>query len=709
MSTVARSSDAQELRGSRTNSVGRRSDLQGMRAVAVLAVFANHLFGWPRGGFVGVDVFFVLSGFFITGLLIRERTDTGRLSFADFYVRRVKRILPSATLVLVTTVVGSYILLPAVRAKETLVDSLNAALFVSNFRFGAVGADYFQQGQPPSPVQHYWSLSIEEQFYFVWPAVLMLLFALSRKHRRGGNNWVRKWGLFAAMALVVSSSFGWAMLLSNNDPNAAFFSTFTRVWELGVGALLAIGGPWLARIPSAMRPKLAYLGLAGVVISLFLIDPTAHFPAPWAALPVMSTALVVASFHGAEVRGMFLLTNPIARYFGDTSYTLYLWHWPVIILLASLIAPGPLYLCAALVVSLALTAVTYRYYEDPIRKSNWLLDIPRLETRRIPTLSRRGWTFTGALGAAIIVVTLLNIGYMEKIFTAQDLASAAGDDQKADLRSRPEKVDPCYGASAMVTRGCALRNPAVELQPSIDELANDGARGGPGCYFQEGKGQGVASCTYGYMGSDARRIALVGDSHAAQIMPALEPILDSNKWQLTTYIGTGCNLRLPRKGECPVDEIAETLLAEKYDLVLVTSVRKHGDAENYQRAWAPLAAAGTRIVALADNPAISEDAYACVTRFRVGSNGTGDCGTARSEALADPDPLIAAAALVSGTTLIDLTPYYCTDDRCPAVIGDVIVYRDTKGHLTSTYARTLAPAIEDGLRRALGERAPGAR
>ena len=139
MSAVAESSDAQKLRGSRTNSVGRRSDLQGMRAVAVLAVFANHLFSWPRGGFVGVDVFFVLSGFFITGLLIRERTDTGALSFADFYVRRVKRILPSAMLVLVTTVIGSYILLPAVRAKQTLVDSLYAALFVSNFRFEAVG------------------------------------------------------------------------------------------------------------------------------------------------------------------------------------------------------------------------------------------------------------------------------------------------------------------------------------------------------------------------------------------------------------------------------------------------------------------------------------------------------------------------------------------------------------------------------------------
>ncbi|WP_366847836.1 acyltransferase [Mycolicibacterium sp.] len=182
-----------------------------MRAVAVLAVFADHLFGWPSGGFVGVDIFFVLSGFFITGLLIRERTATGTISFQDFYVRRVKRILPSAVLVLVVTVILSYLLLPAIRARSTLLDSLYAALFVANFRFEALGADYFQQGQPPSPLQHYWSLSIEEQFYFVWPALLALLFILPRRgHRRGNTQAHQKW-LFAAMATVVSASFGWGL------------------------------------------------------------------------------------------------------------------------------------------------------------------------------------------------------------------------------------------------------------------------------------------------------------------------------------------------------------------------------------------------------------------------------------------------------------------------------------------------------------------
>jgi peptidoglycan/LPS O-acetylase OafA/YrhL len=329
---VDNQSDGATASGHRAIPGGRRPDLQGMRAVAVLAVFSNHLFNWPSGGFVGVDVFFVLSGFFITGLLIRKRTSTGKLSFRHFYIRRVKRIVPSAVLVLTATVIGSYLLFPAIRARETLVDALYASVFAANYHDVATGADYFQKGQPPSPLLHFWSLSIEEQFYFVWPASLVVIFGLTGRFW-SGNARGQQCGLFGATALVVVGSFLWALLLSADDPNRAYFSTFTRGWELGVGALVAIAGPWLARIPSAVRPGLAYGGLAGVVLSLLVIGSTVQFPAPWAVLPVLSTALVIASFHGVEVRSLFPLTNSAARYFGDTSYTLYLWHWPVSILL----------------------------------------------------------------------------------------------------------------------------------------------------------------------------------------------------------------------------------------------------------------------------------------------------------------------------------------------------------------------------------------
>lgn len=671
-----------------------RLDLQGMRAVAVLMVFANHLFDWPPGGFVGVDVFFVLSGFFITGLLVRERTTTGTVSFRNFYIRRIKRILPSALLVLAATVIGSYILFPAVRARDTLLDALYAALFVSNFRFEAVGADYFQQDQPPSPLQHYWSLSIEEQFYFVWPALLVALFLITRRFMHAGRPWVRQWSLFAAMAAVVAASFAWATHLSRSDPNVAYFSTFTRVWELGIGALLAIAAPWCARIPAVVRPALAYLGLAGVVSSLFVVDPGVQFPAPWAALPVVSTAVVVASFQGAEVRGMIPLTNPVARYLGDTSYTLYLWHWPVIILLFSIMPKGLLFDGIAIALALALTAVTYHFYENPIRKSDWLTE--ESSSRMKPS----AWAVVGGLTAASLVLTIAYIGYSEKISSAQEL-TAARNGTAPEFAPLSPKPDPCFGAPAMVNPGCALWTPSAPLMPGIDRFAKDNKGRQSGCFSEAG--EALKSCTYGYTGDDAVEIAVVGDSHAAAILPALWPVLTQNRWHLTTYVGAGCRFGFPRDPRCQEDKIAEALRNTPYDLIFTTNRNIQGRTpEGYIQAWSPLAEAGRRIAVLKDNPVDSEESIACLTRMKLGDDAFGDCGTPRSDAIPPSDAMVAAAQVVPGTQVIDLTKFYCTADRCPSVIGNVIVYQDAENaHLTSTFARTLAPALEDGLRRAL--------
>ncbi len=685
-----------------------------MRAVAVLVVFANHLFDWPPGGFVGVDVFFVLSGFFITGLLIRERTARRKISFESFYVRRVKRILPSALLVLTVTVIGSWLLFPAARAKQTIVDALYAALFASNFRFEAVGADYFQSAQPPSPLQHYWSLSIEEQFYFVWPALLALIFALTRELRRKGKERAGQWGLLAAMTIIVSASFAWAMYLSAADPNGAYFSSFTRVWELGVGALIAIAGPWLVSIPPRVRPALAYLGLAGVTASLFFISSAVQFPAPWAALPVLSTALVVSAFHGAEVHSMFLLTNPVARWFGDTSYTLYLWHWPILTLLLSVLPPGRLYYIVTIVIAVGLTAVTYRFYENPIRHSNWLLGASARRHRGRLTLSPTVWRLVGGVAAAATLVSILGIQYSDKISSARELAATSGGQQQfLDSTQAAPKSDPCFGAPAMVTPGCVLRNPNLPLQPSIDKFVNDTGSIFSRCYSEKNQ-ENLESCDLGYKGNDAKRIAIIGDSHAAALVPALEPVLEPNKWRLTTYVGATCYLATPTRTACDAHmaELGMELIAHPYDVVLVTNFPGGGvTPEDYQRAWAPIAAAGSRIVVVADNPATSADAMACLTRVGFGGDHTGECGTPRAQAFARPDPLVPAAKLVPGASLIDLSPFYCTADRCPSVIGNVIVYRDLKdngnSHITATFARTLAPAVQEGIQSALSARPTG--
>ncbi|MGE2715279.1 acyltransferase family protein [Mycolicibacterium litorale] len=692
-----------------------------MRAFAVLAVFADHMFGWPTGGFVGVDVFFVLSGFFITGLLLKERTATGSVSFRDFYSRRAKRILPSAVLVLVITVVASYVVFPIFRAKQALIDAFYAAVFAANFRFEALGADYFQKDQPPSPVQHYWSLSIEEQFYFVWPLLLVAIFAATRSRARRGNQYIRQWGIFIAMALIVAMSFGWALYLSNSDPNIAYFSTLTRIWELGVGALVAIAGPWIAKMPFSIRPVLAYLGLAGCVCSLLLISESVQFPAPWAALPVLSTALVVASFHGAEVRGVPLLTNPVARYFGDTSYTLYLWHWPVIILALAVVPRGPQFYCIAVTLALALTALTYFYFENPIRKSSWLSSDSRGTSNKWWTMGQSGWASVGTVLVLAIVLSILGSNYNAKLTDArEEIESASLIDKVGPLAPPPpltdtqlevsDRIQPltaplagasaCFGAPAILDANCALRDPSQPLKPSIETFTRD--LGAPSCWTDENSP--LKSCSYGYDGDDATSIALVGDSHASRILVALVPYLDSLKWRLTTYVGWGCVFKQP-PGKACTTAMAETrkqLADRRYDLIVTTASRKFGgNPKEYASAWQEFINAGSRIAVLADNPEVSEEALSCLTRPYFGSDQIGDCGTEEEVALAKPDPLVAAAGLVPNSYVIDLTQYYCAGGRCPAIIGDVIVYRDVGSHVTATYFATLAPALVDGLRRAL--------
>ncbi|MCZ4551800.1 acyltransferase family protein [Gordonia rubripertincta] len=705
MATIAeRASDQMHEKRSKTSST--RRDLQGMRAVAVLAVVIDHLFEWPGGGFVGVDVFFVLSGFFITGLLVRERSTTRSLSFQKFYTRRVRRIIPSATLVLAATVVASYILLPAIRAKETLIDALWAAVFASNWRFERVGTDYFQEGQPPSPLQHFWSLSIEEQFYFVWPILMVGLFAASRRYSRPGFTTARQLTLATAMGAICLISFGWAIFQSADAPTAAYFSTFTRVWELGVGALLAICAPTLSRIPDSIRPLLSYIGLLGVVLSFFMITTSSQFPGPWAALPVLSTALVIAAFQGGNVRAVPHLTNPVAQYIGNVSYTLYLWHWPVIVLLAAVVAEGTAFNVIAILVTIILTCATFHLFEDPIRRSSWLEkpDYRNRRNKRIPKLMPGTWGAIGLTAAVVVAGSALVIEHQDQISNS----SQANQQLIVTDPQQIEETPKCFGAAAMLTDGCPARNPANDLTPSIDNFADD-TQGAYSCYRKAG--EPLRSCTYGYEANDGKRLAIVGDSHAAMLLPALSPYLIENKLSLTTYVGNGCQWQVRTDGNCyseVMPEIQEALLREKYDLVIATGSRKYGgetvdDAvDAYLAAWRPVAATGTKILVVADNPSVSEESLACLTRVSIGGDNSGKCGSPRQDSLADQDPLPVAADLLPEARLLDLTDAYCTPEWCPTVVGDVIAYRDTAGHITATFAQTLSPQLIAGIRAALG-------
>ena len=332
-----------------------RRDVEGLRGVAVAAVVLFHA-GVPglSGGYVGVDVFFVISGFLITSLMLREVAETGRLSLVAFYCRRARRILPAASLVLVAVILAGYHWLGFLRGDTVATDATWAALFASNVRFAAQGVDYLASQGAPSPLQHFWSLAVEEQFYLVWPVALAVLVRFGRRFDPGRT--LPYW-----LGTAVGASLAWSVL---HTDTWSYFSPLTRAWELGAGALLALAAGRLHRIPYGLAAALGWLGVTVIVCAVLVFDDTTPFPGYAAAVPVLGALLVLAG------RGDALLGRGPLPWLGRLSYSLYLWHWPVLVIAQEAYGDAlPAYTRALLVLlSLALAATTYAVVENPIRR-----------------------------------------------------------------------------------------------------------------------------------------------------------------------------------------------------------------------------------------------------------------------------------------------------------------------------------------------------
>lgn len=684
-----------------------RKDIQGLRAFAVLAVVASHLIGSPSGGFIGVDVFFVISGFIITSQLLREHESSGRISIPGFYQRRVRRILPASLVAIAVTLAASFAFLPKGRATETLTDGIWALLFSGNWRFAVAGTDYFQEGQPPSPIQHFWSLGVEEQFYFVWPALMMLLFwIVAKRSSSTGGRLLVGW---AMLALIVVS-FAWAICETLTNPAWAYFSTFSRAWELGVGAIIAVMSPVLTRIPAAMRPVLAWLGLLGMVASLFVVNAASGFPAPGAALPVASTALVILAGTGGPVRFLWPLTNPVSGYLGDISYSLYLWHWPVIVLLVAFMPAGSLtYYVTAGALGLVLSVLSYHFIENRFRNT------PKKKRghRHRPFDAK-----AQALGIAMVSLSVLTVSVVgfallkatsPENAVAADLPASKAVPLPGAIATGPAKApSKCLGAGSLDPKNaCTPDNLGATLVPSIDNFARDNGDSFK-CWREQSKQ--LNSCTIGSTKPDATRMALIGDSHAASLLPAIQEFADTNNWKVDVYVGYGCQW-MEQRPEYDCYDVMQEIRAkvetgDPYAAVMTTAARgKTGTdvkyaARMFANAWQAAADRGTKVIAIADVPSVNAEALSCLSRvgFDVKKN---DCATSLSEANATADPLVQAASLVPGATVVDLAPQFCTGDRCPAVIGNAIVYRDSAAHITATYAKTLAPYLNEQLTAAL--------
>ncbi len=710
-----------------------RPDLEGLRAVAVVLVLLFHA-GVPGfgGGYVGVDVFFVLSGFLITGLLVRELQRTGTVSLVNFYARRARRLLPAAALALAVTVIASAWLLPPLLVPGVATDGIAAALYSANMRYALQATDYLQAELAPSPLLHFWSLGVEEQFYLFWPA--LLLFAAGRR-----SNAVRR--VAVVVVLVGAGSFALSMWLTQVAQPWAFFSLPARAWELALGAGLALVATRSLALPRVGAVVASSVGLAMIVAAGVVFDTGTPFPGSAALLPTVGAALVIgAGLRDSTVGPSRILGSGPFRWMGRISYSLYLWHWPILVLPAVAMEtalPLPTRIALALV-AILVAAASQRWVEEPIRHGRFVGLRPRRNlalagalTLVVATVSLGigAWSFLGQ-GPGLAVPALAagpgtdNILNLPVGIVPGGSPGVTGGSTSSGAGSTELGGSPGPGTAAAATPPVTIGGPLpANLRPTLLQARADLPRTyGDGCHL-DFSGIEPGTCVYGLPGGSPT-VVLFGDSHAAQWFPTLERLAIARGWRLVSLTKSACsaadttvwNSALNRAyTECDAwrERALARIATEHPDLVVMADSRGYTLAlpggpvasQDREQIWdaavaRTLARLGplTRAIALiGDTPKSSVDPPVCLSKHRDDSLA---CATPAADAIA-PVRLAAeraaaaaerAAAAAAGAVFVDPTPWVCPSDPCPVVIGRYLVYRDQQ-HLTATFAAALAGAL----------------
>ena len=692
---------------------GFRQDIQGLRALAVLLVILDHAKIGPfHGGFIGVDVFFVISGFLITGLLVSEAERTGRASLLGFYARRARRILPAATLVIVSTVAASIYFLSGVEAKGAVKDAVWATFFAANFKFARDGTDYFQNDTPPSPFQHYWSLAVEEQFYLVWPLLVLLLclYAAWRARRSVGQRSlgprVRDLGV-SPLVVIVGISFAYSVSYSTTDPVAAYFSPFTRAWELGIGALIACLSTRLILLKPAVQALLSWGGLAAVAAASLVFDGTTVFPGYAAALPVVgAAALLAGGLRPASWGPQWLLGLPPMRAVGDWSYSLYLWHWPALIIVTEAWRPARGWVGVVVIAAVVpLSALSYHFVENPVRRANLF------KGRRV-----RGVL----LYPAVVALTLPLLAAANNVVD-DELNGGGPPITTAAFGQGSDENDPVALVKASVKAAQEGFEIPANLKPSLLDLSTDIPDLGKCQYFEINTDRPL--CPRGDTSGD-KTLVLIGDSHARQWVPALDAL--SKRYGYTAYF-------LIREG-CPSSDVTPWMVhggpstdCEAFqdwarqqveelqpDVVLLGSeanrrgftsddgklvddtVQGTGDEmatmyrEGMEREIDDLSPNSKRVIVIGDPPAVVEHPGHCLSERDATLKS---CLSREDKLSLTFIDSLRQAAKNKGVEFVETASWFCDKGLCPSVVGDYIAHRD-RTHISQSYAGFLTDVLE---------------
>ena len=676
-----------------------RPDIEGLRAVAVLLVVFYHAgVGGLSGGYVGVDVFFVISGFVITGVLLRERASTHRTSLVSFYGRRSRRINPAATVVIVITVVVTYAVLGIVYGNQTAIDARWTAIFLANFHFASVGTNYLTAQQPPSPLLNFWSLAVEEQFYLIYPTVFLVIAAIRTRislHAR----------LMIGLVAIIVASFTLSVLQTASDPTVAYFSPFTRTWELALGALVAVSTGWLLRIPRALGSVLTWIGLAAIALASIEFNSHTVYPGALVAVPVVGASLVIAGgvFTPRWAAESLLGLAPF-QWFGKLSYSIYLWHWPILIIAADEAGKASLPFRQNLVwlmVALAASVVTFRVIENPIRHA------------RFPRLGR--WAPIG-LGAMLIAVSLGVATIDLNVHQGPAPTSKQGSISSGAASSAGSRDADAEAAVLRLVRGAAtIQLLPRDLTPPLSAVAF--SWGGPAAPCWPAIGQSsIPECVFGDRKA-TRTMVLYGDSHAGMWFDAMDLIATVAHWKIV-YLG---------KGWCPADSLSyrnppglgrsdgEYAVCDQWhrfaidrinrlspDLVIITQeVRGRPDGTPYpSHQWQQgleatirqLHVPTSRIVVLGNIPSLPQSGPQCLSR---NSTDVQACSGPVSSSWMHYAQAEQVAAADAGARYINVLPWFCST-TCTAVIGKYEVYFDDH-HVTTDYASHLARVLSNAL------------
>lgn len=678
---------------------GFRHDIQALRAVAVGMVVLGHL--WPHkltGGYVGVDVFFVISGFLITSHLAKEIFATGKLRLTSFYSRRIRRLLPAAFVVLGVSLVWAVLILPFSRWKDTAEQVLASALYAENWVLAANAVDYSASTASATVAQHYWSLSVEEQFYLFWPLLMVGLVTLAARLK------VRPRVVLAVgISVAAAFSFTLSACLAHAGHHEAYFYTHVRLWEFGVGAGLALLAS-RTQFQPVTGNVMALLGFGGLVASAVLYDAATPFPGAAALLPVIATALVIAG--GTPGHAMWhsrLTSSPPVQFMGNISYSLYLWHWPMIVVAPFLInaeldTSDKLILLAAAV---PLAWTTKVWVEDK-----------GLQFR--PKSRPAAKTFVAMfLGIAVLAVGTWGVSLAQQLRASE-----------AERTMQTQELSTCYGPRAMDPgAGCNDKfGPAFVPTMSEANAYYEPATecGGFEPILMAGDDMTTRFCDFSGGTPDAPIVWLVGDSHAQQWQEPLFDLAQRNKWLLKISLLGACPLAAvdyagyrgsmvdeSSAKKCMVwgQSVSEAVAADRPKYVFTSSFARmeHVDdgsgksqneqyAEGFGRYWTAWTSVGSSVVVLADPPYNVDVRPADCALLNV--EDPARCAVDRSRA-APEDPIIYAARANKNARvkLVDLTDYFCDNDRCYSVVGGVVVYFDGD-HLNGEFSRLLAPMIE---------------